>query len=181
MTSARRIGCGRSSRSTPDRDGYQGEGVGRYSRSGKGRVQHRSKPDTSALKLLHRSWYRDLALELDPDATADAEQLVAQTILEQLDAACYEVRMVRPPAGHVEWSPREHLRHSIGFAIGRLPKDWLRRLQKEPITDDVKRWAAERIVEQIELSNIRYEQGPPSDAAAQIGSKLPPVKPRAPE
>jgi hypothetical protein len=24
-----------------------------------------------------RSWYRDLALELDPDATADAEQLVA--------------------------------------------------------------------------------------------------------
>jgi hypothetical protein len=40
------------------------------------------------------------------------------------------------------------------------------------VTDEVQRLTAERIVEQIELSNIRYEQGPSLDAAAQIGSKL---------
>ena len=61
-------------------------------------------------------------------------------------------------------SPREHLRFAIAFALSRLPKDWLRRLQREHVTDEVARTAAERIVEQIELSNIRYELGPRAKA-----------------
>jgi hypothetical protein len=118
-----------------------------------------------------RSFYRDLSLGLDPDTTAEAELVVAQTVLEELDAARLEVRMAAPPRGHAEWGPREHLRSAIGFAIARLPKDWLRRLQKDHVTDEVQQLAAQRIVEQIELSNVRYEMGPARDAAAQIGSR----------
>jgi hypothetical protein len=68
-------------------------------------------------------------------------------------------------------SPREHLRFAVAFALARLPSEWLRRLQKDRIKDEVARLAAESIVQQIELSNIRYELGPPSDGTAQIGSK----------
>ena len=73
-------------------------------------------------------------------------------------------------------SPREHLRFAIAFALSRLPKDWLRRLQREHVTDEVARMAAERIVEQIELSNIRYELGPrarhPARASGRCRSEL---------
>jgi hypothetical protein len=68
-------------------------------------------------------------------------------------------------------SPREHLRFAVAFALKRLPKEWLRRLGKEQARDEVARLAAESIVQQIELSNIRYELGPPSDGTAQIGSR----------
>jgi hypothetical protein len=68
-------------------------------------------------------------------------------------------------------TPREHLRLAVAFALARLPKEWLRRLQKEQVKDEVARLAAERVVRQIELSNIRYELGPPSDGTAQIGSR----------
>ena len=61
-------------------------------------------------------------------------------------------------------TPREHLRFAIAFALSQLPKEWLRRLQREHVTDEIARMAAERIIEQIELSNIRYELGPPANA-----------------
>jgi hypothetical protein len=57
--------------------------------------------------------------------------------------------------------------------LSRLPKDWLRRLQREHITDEVARMAAERIVEQIELSNIRYELGPPATAPSTSFGRMP--------
>ena len=61
-------------------------------------------------------------------------------------------------------TPREHLRFAIAFALSRLPKDWLRRLQREHVTDEVAPIAAEHIIEQVERSNIRYEVGPPAAA-----------------
>ena len=70
-------------------------------------------------------------------------------------------------------TPREHLRFAIAFALSRLPKDWLRRLQREHVTDEVARMAAERIVEQIELSNIRYELGPPASAPSTSFGRTP--------
>jgi hypothetical protein len=36
-------------------------------------------------------------------------------------------------------TPREHLRFAIAFALSRLPKEWLRRLQREHVTDKVAR------------------------------------------
>jgi hypothetical protein len=54
-----------------------------------------------------RRWYRALSLGLDPDETEMAERVVAQTILEELEAAHYEMR--RPlgpgPATIREQSP----------------------------------------------------------------------------
>ena len=45
--------------------------------------------------------------------------------------------------------------------------------QDEHITDEVARMAAERIVKQIERSNIRYELGPPAKAPSTSFGRLP--------
>jgi hypothetical protein len=48
-----------------------------------------------------RRWYRALSLGLDPDETEMAERILAQTILEELESARYELRrpLASPPVG----------------------------------------------------------------------------------
>jgi hypothetical protein len=56
----------------------------------------------TGLARCHRRWYRALSLGLDPDETEMAERVVAQTILEELEAARYELRRpLAPPASTV--------------------------------------------------------------------------------
>ena len=45
-----------------------------------------------------RRWFRELALALDPDDRGQAERVVAQTIVAELDAARYRVRRLPPSA-----------------------------------------------------------------------------------
>ena len=43
-----------------------------------------------------RRWFRELAVALDPDAVAFAEGVIAQTIVEELGAARFQVRKPLP-------------------------------------------------------------------------------------
>ena len=45
-----------------------------------------------------RRWFRELSVALDPDELGLAERVVAQTIVAELDAACYQVRKLPPSA-----------------------------------------------------------------------------------
>ena len=49
------------------------------------------------LARCQRRLFRELSLALDPDERSQAERIVAQTILQELAAACYRVRKL-PPA-----------------------------------------------------------------------------------
>lgn len=51
----------------------------------------------AGLARCHRRLFRELSLRLDPDECSQAEQIVAQMILQALDAARYRVRK-RPPS-----------------------------------------------------------------------------------
>lgn len=59
---------------------------------------------------------------------------------------------------------REHLAFTVRLALSRLPKAWLRELQKPRPDELVREMVANAIVEQIELGNIRYHLGPPGPA-----------------
>jgi hypothetical protein len=52
-----------------------------------------------------RRWFRELSLALDPDGVTLAEHVVAQTIIEELDAARYQVRRRPLPASHAAARP----------------------------------------------------------------------------
>jgi hypothetical protein len=51
----------------------------------------------AGLGRCQRRWFRELSVALDPDGVTHAEQVIAQTIIEELDGARYQVRR-RPPA-----------------------------------------------------------------------------------
>lgn len=53
-----------------------------------------------------RRWFRELSVALDPDGVTLAELTVAQTIIEELLDARYQVRRRPPPASHAAARPR---------------------------------------------------------------------------
>jgi hypothetical protein len=54
----------------------------------------------AGLGRCQRRWFRELSVALDPDEVMHAEHIIAQSIIEELDAAQYQVRR-RPPASRV--------------------------------------------------------------------------------
>lgn len=50
----------------------------------------------AGLARCHRRLFRELSLGLDPDECSQAELVVAQMILQELDAARYRVRRLPP-------------------------------------------------------------------------------------
>ena len=51
----------------------------------------------TGLARCERRWLRELAVALDPDVVAFAERVIAQTIVEELGAARFQVRKPLPP------------------------------------------------------------------------------------
>lgn len=55
----------------------------------------------AGLGRCQRRWFRELAVALDPDGVTHAEHVIAQTIIEALEGARYQVRRRPPPAPRV--------------------------------------------------------------------------------
>lgn len=122
-----------------------------------------------ALRYADKLRIGDLAHSVDEGRVGFAREVLARAAVVALRDAGYHLPRRPPEPGDARPDPdrpndptlREHLRAAVAFALGRVPRSWLRRMWADRNTDDVRAgpgWAPN------DLSR-RYDDCPATSAA----------------